>query len=204
MDTIVVVPPFPYCIEEDRHNVPLEDCWYARPQLFFTCVMRPKNGRLPKDKRCHAGPDDIRYTLVFFSTFEELNLPMKGPMEDSGVVKLYEPSPTPCLYVGPAELMVGRVPLLPLYLAGNATPTIPHMFSKRKEAGFPFGCADAAALDGRRGSNIYEVNPWLWQFGRGKPRLGGLSIKQTGERKKVASDARHKRAAETKRARKTA
>jgi hypothetical protein len=81
---------------------------------------------------------------------------------------------------------------------------IPHMFGKRKEAGFPFGCADAAALDGRRGSNIYEVNPWLWQFGRGKPRLGGLSIEQTGERKHVASDARHKRAAETKRARKTA
>ena len=45
---------------------------------------------------------------------------------------------------------------------------------------------------------------WLWQFGRGKPRLGGLSVEQTGERKKVASDARHKRAAETKRARKTA
>jgi hypothetical protein len=39
---------------------------------------------------------------------------------------------------------------------------------------------------------------------RGKPRLGGLSIEQTGERKKVASDARHKRAAETKLARKTA
>ncbi len=72
----MVVPPFPYCIEEDRHNVPLEDCWYARPQLFFTCVMRLKHGRLPKDKRGHTGPDDIVYTLVFFSTFEELNLPL--------------------------------------------------------------------------------------------------------------------------------
>ena len=79
------------CIEEDHHDVPLEDCWYARHQLFFTCVMRPKNGRLPKDKQGHTGPDDIVYTLVFFSTFEELNLPMNGPMEDSGVVKLYEP-----------------------------------------------------------------------------------------------------------------
>ncbi len=49
------------CIEEDRHDVPLEDCWYARPQLFFTCVTRPKNGRLPKDKRSHTGPDDIVY-----------------------------------------------------------------------------------------------------------------------------------------------
>ena len=36
-------------------------------------------------------PDDLLRKLVFFSTFEELNL--KGPMEDSGgvatVIKLY-------------------------------------------------------------------------------------------------------------------
>ncbi len=38
--------------------------------------------------------------------------------------------------------------------------------------------AAAAAEDGRRGSNLneYEVNTWLWMFGRGKPRLGGLTI----------------------------
>ena len=204
-DTIVVVPPFPYCIEEDRHAVPLEDCWYARPQLYFTCVLRPTNGRLPKNRTYKKGPDDIECTLVFFSTFEELTLPFKGPMEDAGVVKLYEPSPTPCLYVAPVQNMVGRVPLIPLFLAGNSTPTIPHMFAKRKDACFPFGCADAAAVDGRRGSNIYEVNPWLWTFGRGKPRLGGLSIVQTHERHDAAaSEARRKRAAEPKRVRKTA
>ncbi len=49
-DTILVVPPYPYCIEEDRHNDRMEDCWSARPQLFFTCVLRPKNGRLPKTR----------------------------------------------------------------------------------------------------------------------------------------------------------
>jgi hypothetical protein len=73
-------------------------------------------------------------------------------MEDLGVVKVYEPSPTPCLYVDPAENMVGRVPLMPLFLAGNATPTIPHMYSKRKGSGFPMGCADSAAVDIRHGS----------------------------------------------------
>ena len=198
----MVVPPFPYCIEEDRHDVPLEDCWYARPQLFFTCVMRPKNGRLPKDKRCHAGPDDIRYTLVFFSTFEVLDLPIKGPMEDAGVTKLYEPSPTPCLYVAPAANMAGRVPLIPLFLAGNSTPTIPHMFSKRKDSGFPYGCADAAAADGRLGSNVYEVNLWLWSFARGKPRLGGLSVEKTFERQVAANEASKERAAENRRRRK--
>ncbi len=91
----------------------------------------------------HFIPDDLLCDLVFFNTFEVLNLPNIGPMEDSGVVKLYEPSPTSCLYVAPAENMVGRVPLMPLFLAGNATPTIPHL-----------GCADAAAVDGRRGSNV--------------------------------------------------
>ena len=121
-------------------------------------------------------------------------------MEESGVVKLYEPSQIPCLYVALVQNMVGRVPLIPLFLAGNSTPTIPHMFAKRKDACFPFGCADAAAVDGRRGSNIYEVNSWLWSFGRGKPRLGGLSVVQTHQRHDAAtSEARRKRAAEPKR-----
>jgi hypothetical protein len=88
-------------------------------------------------------------------------------------VKLYEPSLT-YLYVAAAENMVGRVPFIPCYLAGISTPTIPHMFSKRKDSGFLFGCADTAAADGRRASNVYDVNPWLWQLGRGKPRLGVL------------------------------
>ncbi len=48
------------------------------------------------------------------------------------------------------------------------------------------GCADAAAADGRRGSNIYEINFWPWQFGRGKPRLGGLTIEKAAERKNAA------------------
>jgi hypothetical protein len=43
--------------------------------------------------------------LVFFNTFEELILPITGLMEDSGVIKLYKPSPTHCLYVAPVENM---------------------------------------------------------------------------------------------------
>jgi hypothetical protein len=49
--------------------------------------------------------DDLFRELVFFNTFEELKLPIKGPIEDAEVIKLYEPSPTPCLYVAPAENM---------------------------------------------------------------------------------------------------
>ena len=125
-------------------------------------------------------------------------MPIKGPMEDSGVIKLYEPSPTPCLYVASAENMVGRVPHMPLFLAGNSTPTIPHLYSMHTDTGFPMGCADAAAVDGRRGSNVYEVNLWLWQLGRGKPHLGGLSVEETQVRKQAVGDEWHLHAAETR------
>ena len=53
--------------------------------------------------------------------------------------------------------VLGRVPLIPLFLAGKSTPTIPHKFSKNKEPGFPMGTADTADADGVRGSNVYEV-----------------------------------------------
>jgi hypothetical protein len=86
-------------------------------------------------------------------------------------------------YVAPSSCIVGRVPLIPLFLAGNSTPTIPHKFSKHKSSGFPMGSCDPAAADGQRGSNVYEVNPWLWQFERG---LGGLSVEMTNDRSGAA------------------
>ena len=46
-------------------------------------------------------------------------------MEAMGVKKLYEPSPPPILYVGLFADVLGRVPLMPLFLLGNSTPTIP-------------------------------------------------------------------------------
>ncbi len=54
----------------------------------------------------------------------------------------------------------------------NCTLSIPHRCRKKKNSSFPAGCADSAAEDGRHGSNVYEVNMWLWQFGCGKACLG--------------------------------
>ncbi len=82
------------------------------------------------------------YDLVFFSTFEELTLPIKGPMEDAGVVKLYEPFPTPCLYVALAANMVGKIPIMPCFLDGSVTPVA--ATSMRSTCGC--GCLDVASL----------------------------------------------------------
>ncbi len=69
-----------------------------------------------------------------------------------------------------------------LFLAGNSTPTMPHKYCKHKSSGFSMGSCDTAAADGRCGSNVYEVNLWLWQFGCGKPCLGVCHVRrlQTG------------------------
>ena len=72
-------------------------------------------------------------------------------------------------------------------------------FPTKLDSGFPYGCADAAAADGRRGSNVYEVNLW---FARGKPRLCGLSVEKTFERQVEAGEASKERAAENRRRRK--
>ena len=119
-------------------------------------------------------------------------------------LELYDPSPIPCLNVAPVANVQGRVPLIPLFLAGNSTPTIPHKFSKHKGSGFPIGSADTADADGRRGSNVYEINPWLWMFERGKPRLGGLSVEDTVLKKGAVRVEQAKRSAETRRRRKAA
>jgi hypothetical protein len=92
---------------------------------------------LPKNRTHKTGPNDIIYTLVFFSTFEELKLHIKGPMEDAGVIKLYEPSPTPLPLRGRCPEYGGQSASYALFLAGNSTPTIPHIFSKREDSGFP-------------------------------------------------------------------
>ena len=57
----------------------VEDAWHARPQLFFKCLLRPQNGRPPKNNTWVRGPDDIEAHLVIFSTLEKLKLPATGP-----------------------------------------------------------------------------------------------------------------------------
>ena len=150
----MILPPYPFSLE-DPSDMSLEDAWHARPQLFFKCLLRPRNGRPPKHASSTRGPDDIEECLVFFSTFEELKLPATGPM-DRATTKLYKQSPTPILYVAPCHLMLGRVPLFPCFLQGNATvatPTISHKLRQLKGSAFQYGTANAAAADGRRGSN---------------------------------------------------
>jgi hypothetical protein len=100
--------------------------WFVRPQLFFHCELRPIGARVGAYNRCD---EDIPLDLVFCSPFEELRLRTAGIMESKGIHRVCEHSPVPTLYFGRVEDLLGRVPLIPCFLDGNAISTIPHKYS---------------------------------------------------------------------------
>ena len=72
------------------------------------------------------------------------------------------------LYVCPVENVLGRVHLIPCFLNGNSLNTIPHSFRSRipREA-----AADSRPDSGTRtGSRLFEINIWMWKYGRTFPR----------------------------------
>jgi hypothetical protein len=175
--------------------------WIVRPQLFFTCTVRPPHAIRGRHNKY---AEDIPLNLVFFSAFEDLLLRTTGTMESNGIRKLYEPSPVPTLYVGRVEDLLGRVPLFPCFLDGNTTSTIPYKYAGRQKQAFEFGCADGQGPASRRGSHVYEVNDWLWNFGRPQPRVGGLSVSKTERIRRKSRSEASRRSWETRKARKMA
>jgi hypothetical protein len=72
------------------------------------------------------------------------------------------------------------------------------ILSQHKSSGFPLGSCDTAAADGQHCSNMYEVNTWLWQFGRASHSWVVLSVKKTDDRKEAALKEQSLSGAETR------
>jgi hypothetical protein len=67
----------------------------------------------------------------------------------------------------PIRHILGRVPLMRLYLAESVQPTIPHWHSLAgdKDPCSKHGCADRAGRSGiGLGSRLFEINVHLWQY----------------------------------------
>ena len=102
--------------------------------------------------------------------------------------------------------LLGRMPLFPCFLHGNNTSTIPYTgkYAPRQKQAFKLGCADGASQGSRRGSHVYEINTWLWNFGRPQPRVGGLSVVKSEEIRRRSRSETSWRAWKTRQARKRA
>jgi hypothetical protein len=63
-----------------------------------------------------------------------------------------------------SENVLGSVLMMLCFAAGNSTPTLPHRFGDSNGA-----VADTSAGRGNR-SRLFELNLWMWRYGRGQPR----------------------------------
>ena len=142
--------------------------WYARPQLFFNCTLCPTGAK--GDRTMHK-----EVSLVYFSTFEPIELTPDSIMQRAGVPMLYDSASNPrlpCLYICLVANVLGRAPLIPCFIGGNRYPTIPHSFKDDCRLG------DASAdtqRDRGNGSRLYEVNIWMWRYGRGRSRMVSIA-----------------------------
>ena len=130
--------------------------------------------------------------MFFTGSFGPITVTPNVVTQRNGVPMFYDTASSsnlPSLYICLARNVLGRVPLTPCFVQGNRTPTLPHSFDNRQEA-----VADSRNRAGN-GRRLYEVNIWMWHYGRGQPRLVTVA-KAELQREAAISDAR-RRAADT-------
>jgi hypothetical protein len=85
--------------------------------------------------------------------------------------------------------VLGRAPLMPCYMRVNPHPTLPNSFGDR----------DGAKADTSRGrgngSRLYELNLWMWHYGRGQPRK--VTMAEAERRRKERTSEQRRKAVET-------
>ena len=82
----------------------------------------------------------------------------------------------PSLYICRVSNVLGRVPLMSCFVAGNKHPTLPHSIGSRH------GAVADTSPDAGNGSKLFEVSPWMWRYGRGQPRM--VSVGEAKARRK--------------------
>jgi hypothetical protein len=157
---MAVVPAW----DSENFDASQEQPAIVRPQLFFHCKIRPF---LADGTRNHSPEADILLRLMYYSLFEPCFLTPHHPLQKAEILMVYDPSPVPILYVDHIENALCRVPLIPCFIEGNATPTIPASFKKKRASLFPHGEADTAS---NPGSRLFEINEFMWNYGRLRPR----------------------------------
>ena len=106
-----------------------------------------------------------KLSLVFFNTFDPIQLSPESVMHEKEVPMLCEDAPgqIPTMYSCPLINVLGRMPLIPCYMDGQKHQNIPYRFRKSHLGG---AIADSR-LDNGTGSRLYEVNIiWLWNYER--------------------------------------
>jgi hypothetical protein len=184
---MLVIPPFPYHTSPDSFDPKKEweDAWFACPELFFKCTVRPIGGS-------DTGSEDIDLELMFYRQFPKFSRPLTPghPLQRAGMEMVYDAFPVPLLYVDYIDRALCRAPLMPVFIGGNETPTIPQSFAKHQRRWFPHGQADKSKQN--RGSRIFEVNQFIWNYPRPRPRIG--TVEEAEQKRQQNLTARNQKA----------
>jgi hypothetical protein len=97
--------------------------WYARPQLFFNCTLCPTGDKGSAYSGLHK-----EVSLVYFSTFEPIDLTPDSIMQRAGVPMLYDSASNqrlPCLYICPVAIVLVHATVPPSFRASLAATVTP-------------------------------------------------------------------------------
>ena len=93
----------------------------------------------------------------------------------------------PSLYICHVKSVLGRVPMIPCFVAGNTQPMIPYLL--RNQRGRAAWAADTRP-DGGNGSRLYELNLWMWCYAGGRGQERKVSVLYAMEvRAKIVREA---------------
>jgi hypothetical protein len=67
--------------------------------------------------------------------------------------------------------VLGRAHLIPCFIGDNTHPTISYRFKDDRRIGH--ASADTQR-DRGNSSRLYEVNIWMWRYGRGRPQMASI------------------------------
>ena len=135
----------------------------------------------------HDTQHHTEVSLALFSTFEQVNLTPSSVMQREGVPMFYgstSSSALPSLYICPVKNVLGSVPLMmgliPCFVEGNTSPTIPHRFGSIGWNVLRGVAADSRpdAGNGRRRQPPVRTPSWMLRCGRGQAQ--GLGRKEHG------------------------
>ena len=83
----------------------------------------------------------------------------------------------------PCGERAGARPLIPCFIGGNSHPTIPHSFKDDPRLG---SASADTPRDRGNCSRLYEVNIWMWLYGRGHPRMVSIAEAERIRRKRIS------------------
>jgi hypothetical protein len=161
---VTAIPPKKYTgISFRRFNVAdvehRQKLWFGRVELFFRCSFKSSGGRV----------FDVDLALISFLYDFKCPAAMTILQREAGARMFYEPD-RPWLIVLPINHILGRVPLMKVYLEGSDSPTIPSSLARFKQPYFRHGHADRASSSKGTGSRLFMLNVHMWQYGRPQPR----------------------------------